>query len=297
MDDRSELLEAALDSLPEGLALADSDGNVVYWNRSAEAITGHRAANLLGRPVRDALDLLIVGGSCVWILQTEAEHIPGRGSAVRVRHQLGHELPVLTRLLVLRDALGARIGAGVIFHPAEVLDSLPHGEIGENSRVGQSQSQLEERLESEFEDSLCGNTPLGVLWVTVDQAYELRGTHGARACEAMLEKMDQTLANGLRPTEEMGRWGDDEFLVLSHEHNAAMLAAHGQVLAGLARTTEFRRWGDRVSLTVSIGAAQAEPDESLAELLSRAKAAMLASIHQGGNHITAAPRRQVCSPL
>ena len=102
--------------------------------------------------------------------------------------------------------------------------------------------------------------------------------------------------HGLRPTEQMGRWGDDEFLVLSHERTAEMLAAHAQVLAGLARTTDFRWWGDRVSLTVSIGAAQADQDETLAQLLERAQAAMLTSIHAGGNHITLAPGRQACSP-
>ena len=60
-----------------------------------------------------------------------------------------------------------------------------------------------------------------------------------------------------------------------------MLAAHAQMLAGLARTTEFRWWGDRVSLTVSIGAAQAERGEPLAGLLERAQAAMFASMRDG----------------
>ena len=54
---------------------------------------------------------------------------------------------------------------------------------------------------------------------------ELRKTHGARACETMLEAVERTLANGLRPGEEVGRWGDDEFLVLSHERSTEVLAA------------------------------------------------------------------------
>jgi diguanylate cyclase (GGDEF)-like protein len=135
-----------------------------------------------------------------------------------------------------------------------------------------------------------------VLWITVDQAGELRKTHGAGACEAMLGKMARAMASGLRPAEEMGRWGDDEFLVLSHERTPEMLASHAQVLAGLARTTDFRWWGDRVSLTVSIGAAQAEREETLADLLEKAKAAMYSSFQAGGNHITSAPGRQACSP-
>ncbi len=125
---------------------------------------------------------------------------------------------------------------------------------------------------------------------------ELRKTHGAGACEAMLEKVERALGHGLRPAEKLGRWGDDEFLVLSHERTPEMLAAHAQSLAGLARTADFRWWGDRVSLTVSIGAAQADQEEALKQLLLRAQAAMFSSIHAGGNHITLAPGGQACSP-
>jgi diguanylate cyclase (GGDEF)-like protein len=110
----------------------------------------------------------------------------------------------------------------------------------------------------------------------------------------MLDKVEHALAKGLRPAEVVGRWGDGEFLVISHERTLEMLAAHAQVLAGLARTADFRWWGDRISLTVSIGAAQADPCETLAQLLERAQGAMTASLHAGGNHITSAARRRAC---
>jgi diguanylate cyclase (GGDEF)-like protein/PAS domain S-box-containing protein len=296
MADRVELLESALDSLAEGVALADHDGCVALWNRAAETITGFASEEIVGHGVRATLDALVVGGAQRWITQTDAEKAAGRGSLVQMRHKVGHEVPVMARVLVLRDGLGARIGTGVVFHPAECIDALPHGELGEDSNVGESQTEMEDRLSTMHEDFLRSDSPLGVLWVTVDQARGLRRTHGARACEAMLEKVERTLAAGLKPAEEIGRWGDDEFLVLSHERNTAMLAAHAQTLAGLTRTTEFRWWGDRVSLTVSIGAAQAERGEPLAGLLERAQGAMLESVRAGGNHITAAQGRRACLP-
>jgi diguanylate cyclase (GGDEF)-like protein/PAS domain S-box-containing protein len=296
MVDRAQLLEAALDCLSEGIALADMEGRAVFWSRAAEAITGHSGVEVLGQKVRDALEMLVVGGSRHWTTLTDTEAHPGRGSLVEVRHKLGHTLPAMVRILVLRDGLGGRIGTGVVFHPAESLDALPHGECGAGIGVEASQEDLEDRLTAEFDDISRGQLPFGILWITVDQSHELRKTHGARACEAMLEKVEHTLVNGLRPGEEVGRWGDDEFLVISHERTPEMLAAHAQVLAGLARTADFRWWGDRISLTVSIGAAQADPAESLAQLLERAKAAMISSIHAGGNHITPAPWRHECLP-
>ena len=294
--DRMELLESALDSMAEGFALADHDGRLALWNRAAETITGFASAETVGHSVREMLDALVVGGARHWIRQPDAVSAQGCGWPLRVRHKVGHEVPIVARVLPLRDGLGARIGTGVVFHPAEVLDALPHGELVEDSNIRKSQVEIEDRLAAMHEDFIRSDTPLGVLWVTVDQACGLRRTHGARACEAMLEKVERTLASGLKPAEEIGRWGDDEFLVLSHERNAAMLAAHAQSLAGLARTTDFRWWGDRISLSVSIGAAQAERGEPLAKLLERAQFAMFASVRAEGNHITAAPGRPACLP-
>jgi PleD family two-component response regulator len=88
----------------------------------------------------------------------------------------------------------------------------------------------------------------------------------------------------------MGRWGADEFLVVSHERTAEMLVAHAQTVAGQARTADFRWWGDKVSITVSIGAAhwRSETDETLAQLLDRAKKAMESSTSTGGNRVSGA---------
>jgi diguanylate cyclase (GGDEF)-like protein/PAS domain S-box-containing protein len=297
MVNRAELLEAALDSFPNGIALLDGEGRVLFWNRAAEAITGYAGMDLLSRPLPEQLLLDSLG------LDAQAagvEEWPEGESMVRFQHKMGHEMPVIAQKLVLRDGLGGRIGTGIVFHPAESLDALPHGECSEDSGAQSSLDELEMRLGAALGDYSNGGLPFGVLWITVDQAHGLRKTHGAGACEAMLEKMGRVLTGGLRPAEAMGRWGDDEFLVLSHERTAEMLAAHAQVLAGLARTADFRWWGDRISLTVSIGAAQAERNgtqaETLAELLARAKKAMTSSFHAGGNQITSAPGRQTCLP-
>ena len=295
MTDRTELVEAALDSLPNGIALLDTDCEIVFWNRAAEAITGHASVDLLARPVPEALEPMLCGAR-ERDREEDAAPETGHGMPVLARHRLGHDVQTILRSLILRDGMGRRIGTAVVFHPAESLDALPRGECGEGSGVEKSQTDLEERIEEEFEDFTRAGVPFGLLWITVDQAHELRRTHGAGACEAMLEKMEHALVNGLRPAEELGRWGDDEFLVLSHERTPEMLAAHAQRLTGAARTADFRWWGDRVSLTVSIGAAQANLEETLAQLLGRAQSAMVASMHEGGNHITLAPEGQSCLP-
>jgi diguanylate cyclase (GGDEF)-like protein len=186
-----------------------------------------------------------------------------------------------------------------LFHPAESLDALPHGESSEDAGADEGRGEFEERLQMEFDDFTRGGPPLSVLWIGVDQAQELRKTHGASACHAMREKVRHALVHGLRPAEEMSRWGDDEFLIMAHERSAEMLASHAKTLAGLARTADFRWWGDRVSLTVSVGAAQAISDgaETLARLLERAREAMETSSRTGGNRATVAANDAATAPV
>lgn len=295
MSDRSELVEAALDSLAYGIVLVGCEGPVMFWNRAAESITGYTSMEMVGRAVPAMLEALLAGSQDADCAEEPAA-TQGRGAPVAARHKLGHTVMVIARTIVLRDGLGGRLGTAIVFHPAESLDALPRGEGGEGTGIEESQAELEERIEEVFEDFMRAGVPFGVLWIVVDQAHDLRKTHGARACEAMLEKVERTILNGLRPAEEMGRWGEDEFLVLSHERTPEMLGAHAQRLAGVARTADFRWWGDRISLTVSIGAAQADAAETLVRLLGRAQAAMVSSMQAGGNQITLAPGGQACLP-
>jgi|SRR5579862_740051 len=296
MTERVGLMEAALDVYPEGLALLDGEERVVLWNRAAEQMTGHPGAEIVGRPLPEALEVLATGRNCEMYGEPRNGPQPGRGSLVHAQHKLGRDVPAIARSVVLRDDLGARIGTAVAFHPAELLNALPHGETSEVEEVRQSRAELKDRLENEHEMFVHEGAPLAILWIAVDQGRDLRRTHGARACETMLEAVERTLANGLRPGEEIGRWGDVEFLVLSHESSIEGLQSHGQMLAGLARTADFRWWGDRISLTVSMGGTMAEPEETLAPLLERARSAMQHSMHAGGNQVTVVARRQPCSP-
>jgi len=189
----------------------------------------------------------------------------------------------------LRDALGRRFGTLLRFHPVEEIDTLPHGAMdadgGREDRVEASQADMEERLDEAWQEWHTNAVPFGLLWISVDQAAMLRKTHGRDASDAMLGIVERTLLHGLKPTEILGRWGTHEFLVLCHERTAEMLDAHAYRLGSLARTADFRWWGDRVSLTVSIGAAHAAEDEPLRSLLLRAQRGMQESALLGGNHI------------
>jgi len=295
-ENRAEILAAAMSQLEEGIAVLDAASRVLFWNPAAEAITGYLSADLLSRTIpSDAYEI---------DLQHHAAHASheragpekqeNNGSTERpllviLRHKQGHSLPAMLRRTPLRNALGKRFGTLLRFHPVEEIDTLPHGALDEDesreNRVESSQADMEERLDEAWQEWHTNAVPFGLLWITVDQAAMLRKTHGRDAACAMLGIVERTLLHGLKPTEILGRWGTHEFLVLCHERTPEMLDSHAHRLGSLARTADFRWWGDRVSLTVSIGAAHAAEDESLRSLLLRAQRGMQESTYLGGNHI------------
>ncbi len=290
MSDRAELIEATLDSLPDGVGLVGSDGRVRFWNQAAQGITGYTAVELVGHDMPEALEPLLRYGSGIENRESPDAPRENHRSVEEVRHKFGHPVPVIASILVLDNELGERIGSAVIFHPVESQDALPQSDSSFASDIKGARAELLERLQIEYDDHRRGGAPVGILRVHVDQAPELRKTHGVAACQAMLEKVYYALAHGLRPGEEIGYWSNDGFLVIAHERSGEMLAGHAQTLTGLARTADFRWWGDRVSLTASVGAAQAstEPGESLTHMLQRALEAMEISIREGGNRATVA---------
>jgi diguanylate cyclase (GGDEF)-like protein len=268
---------------------------VSFWNQAATSITGFASVQIVGRPLPESLQGLlapVTSESAVAKAANESSH----SVVVHLRQENLQDVAVQAQTRLLRDSLGQRTGLAVSFHPTRGLDVLAHGESTDSEQLKQSQADLEERLQSAYDEFTHKNAKLGVLWITVDQGEQIKHTHGAKAFDGMLDVTERVLALGLHPDEFIGRWGESEFLILSHERNLEVLGSHAFTLVGLARTADFRWWGDRISVTVSIGAAQVGADETLANLLERAKRAMHASLHAGGNHVTPARGGDACLP-
>ena len=292
MADRTELMDSALEASPEGIALVSDSGQVVLWNHAAEEISGFPGIEVIGRRTPFELEpLLFPGPLSAMEAGTRQEH----GSVCHLQHKLGREIQVIARIRVLRNDLGERIGYAVIFRIGDRRGQLAASEPDPGSEVEPSREEFVQRIEEAFAESKEANGPFGLVWISVDQAAEMCRSHGTRACSAMLDSLERTLSNHLHTGEEIGRWDDAEFLILTPEATADRLSARMQVFAGLGRTAVFRWWGDRISVTVSAGAALAEPEEDLERVMERAHEAMTTSIHGGGNRATMAPGRQPCS--
>jgi diguanylate cyclase (GGDEF)-like protein len=324
MSDRVAMLEATLDLIEEGVAVLDEQSNVLFWNKAAASLTGYTADEMIwgrcpeklytideehrnrvgasakargrGAPAQEAIGY---GGAIAGYTNQSLPDRPSEGdednaasqqapNLVAMSHKLGHTVPGMLRKCVLRDLQGTATGSALLFYPVEEVDALPHGETGDDVGIERTQAEMEDRLDAAYHQWLTTSMPFGLMWITVDQAQSLRTTHGRDACESMLRTVEQTLLRQMNPAETIGRWGNNEYLVLSHERTAELLLEHARRLVGQARTADFRWWGDRVGLTVSVGVCQAAEGDTLQTLLSRARQAMQSSGYAGGNCVTEA---------
>jgi diguanylate cyclase (GGDEF)-like protein len=275
MSCRVDMLEATLDHIGEAVVILDGKSNVLFWNRTAAQLTGYSPVDVLAH-------------ACPNLITSQFGQIDlgsGKPSATTLNHKLGYTVAGMVRVFDLHDSLGASSGKALLFYPIEDLETIADVESPDAIDIEHNHSEMKDRLEAAHHQWMTGDIPFGLLWIKVDQAESLRKSHGRDACESMLRTVQQTLARQRKPSEVIGRWEASEFLVLTHERTPELLVEHAQRLAGIARTADFRWWGDRVGLTVSVGAAFAAEGHTLHSLLNGALDAMQSAVYAGGNQV------------
>lgn len=291
----AEICRAVVDSLELGVHVIGRDHKIRLWNRAAEKITGYPCAEVLGRRCCDDLrmhcalgaDGLPCAAGCP--LKSTLEDGEARHAYAYLRHKMGHTVPVRLRTFILRGANGEAVGA------AESFSEMQEEAIGEEESPllrgipEPGTPRTHEYIESWLERSLHGrgrdSRTFGVLQMQVDQLARLRVTHGREASEALMRVVSQTLVCSLHSSDIFGRWNDTDFLVIAHDANARALELDADLLRTLVKSAEFRWWGDRIPLTVSVGGTMAHPGDRQGDILARLGAALKQSIAGGGDRV------------
>ena len=106
---------------------------------------------------------------------------------------------------------------------------------------------------------------------------DFRARYGQEAAISILRVLARTLRNTIWPTDFVGRWSEDQFLViLSGCDQEALRAVSDRVLKMVGHAT-IEWWGEELSVAVSIGGGVAKAGDSAESLLLRAQAAMKAN--------------------
>jgi len=131
--------------------------------------------------------------------------------------------------------------------------------------------------------------PLSMLLVDADHFKDINDQWGHGAGDLVLKWLGRTIQNNLRQTDLGARIGGEEFVVLLPEtpaENAQIMAQRlQQAIEALSVQVTST---DRANVTVSIGVAGLQPDETLDQLMNRADRCLYEAKEQGRNQVVMA---------
>ena len=287
-----------LDSLFDGVYFVDLDRRVTYWNAAAERITGYSKAEVIGRACSDNLlrhidaagcELCLEGCPLSETIQDGTSHETG----VFLHHALGHRVPVSIRTSPVRDDNGTIIGAVEIF--------------SDNSSSLQILQEFEKLKQTAYLDALTavGNRrygemtlstrifelqnhdiPFGVLFVDIDYFKLFNDSYGHKTGDDVLVMVAKSISYSLRKMDTVARWGGEEFIVILPGATDVIISSVSERIRVLIEGSFLLIGGEKVYVTVSIGATMSRSDDSAETIVSRADQLMYQSKNRGRNRVT-----------
>ncbi len=278
--------------------MVDSERRITFWNRAAEELTGYAAKDVVGtlcpqgvlRHV-DADGEPLCGDRCP-LLATMTDGTR-QEAEVFLHHAEGHRVPVSVAASPVYDEAGSIIGAVESFR-----DNTPSQEILERVRELEGMAYIDSLtglgnrrctvsvLEGRLDELSRYGWRFGVLFIDVDDFRDFNNQWGHTVGDHALVLVGRSLLGSLRQSDFAGRWGGDELLaVIGNVDRTGLERAAKRFLALLATST-LTAGGETIPLTVSIGAALAEPGDTVEGLIQVADQLMYCSKAAGCNRVT-----------
>lgn len=149
-------------------------------------------------------------------------------------------------------------------------------------------------LRREWRRSQRKGTSIGVVMADIDQFRRINESHGQGVGDIVLGEVAQRICSFLRPYDAIGRYGDDELLILLPEVDPTETYAIAERLRYAVASRPIMHAGDVIPVTISLGAAasdviHAEPDF----LIGEADGALACAKQGGRNRVELATCYQV----
>ncbi|MFT6433144.1 MAG: diguanylate cyclase (GGDEF)-like protein [Candidatus Azotimanducaceae bacterium] len=141
---------------------------------------------------------------------------------------------------------------------------------------------LDDKLQSEIEIYKRTGNPMSVILLDFDNFKEVNDNRGHAAGDDLLIRISSVIKERIRTTDSLFRYGGDEFVVLAANADLETSSQLAEDLRALVDADESVS-GYRVS--ISLGVAEYQRDESMPGWLGRADAALFESKRSGRNRV------------
>jgi diguanylate cyclase (GGDEF)-like protein len=130
-------------------------------------------------------------------------------------------------------------------------------------------------------------TPTVIIMLDIDHFKRINDRRGHDAGDRVLQKISELILNNTRASDKFGRWGGEEFMLISTNTSVAMAAALAEKLRLVIFNTAFEE-DSPVSVTASFGVAAILPGEDFKAAFKRADEALYKAKALGRNCVVIA---------
>ncbi len=288
-----------VDHLYDGVYFVDCNRKIVYWNSSAEKLSGFSAADMVGS---FCYDNRLNHTDSKGVLLCQCDKCPLakslrdgllREAELYLQHKNGHRVPVSVRISPIRNDSGQIVGAVEIF--------------SDNSAKSQLRQQLERFKQLSLIDMLTGlgnrrfgevemaakleemqqvREPLfGVLFADIDHFKRVNDRYGHDVGDQVLQMVAKTIQNGVGNAGMAFRWGGEEFMIIIYADTPQQLQSAAERIRVLVEQSEHRWCKQSIKVTITIGAAAAQLTDNEETIIRRADELLYQGKNSGRNKV------------
>jgi diguanylate cyclase (GGDEF)-like protein/PAS domain S-box-containing protein len=279
--DEAVVCRSILECLPTGLCVVDIQKKIIFWSNGAERITGHLRHEVVGRCLTADPLLRCDHPSCEFCseecpLDRTMKTSQPTDATGFLHHKAGHEVPVRLHTVPLHNEHGSIIGAVETFEDIQQL-TAEHPKYG--SRLSgcvddvtgvATRAMTQSHLREIFANFGDAHVPFGILCVQIEGLDRFRISFSPEAASSLLRVTARTLESALWRSDFVGRWADDQFLVILKGCRETALRSVSERIRRMLASDAIEWWGERRTLPVSIGRATARIGDSIESTLDRA---------------------------
>jgi len=145
------------------------------------------------------------------------------------------------------------------------------------------------RLTIEAARAKRSGAPFCVAIGDIDHFKAFNDKYGHETGDLVLKNVAAAIESGVRLEDMAARWGGEEFLILFSEDDLAGAIEAAERIRVAVSSCEAQAEGTELCVTITLGLAQFDPDESVEDLIARADEAMYKGKAAGRDTVVASP--------
>ena len=276
----------ALEYLHDGVCFTDYKKNIVYWNTGAENITGYPVEAATAQKCCSIVDHIDINGNKLCEDRCPISRVMQTGTkqeaTLFIRHKQGHRVPVIARIIPVRNEIGEIIGIIELFADntqkemeQAKIKALTKAAYVDSLTELPSKQYIQGRLLTMLQNLPRNKDSFSILYINIDRFREVNQQYGISIADKILKMVGQSLLACIQDPDLVGRWHGASFIVICGHSKKSLTLLLADKIKSLIAQSSFTLNNNPVHISVSIGYATAQSFDTLDSLVEKAAKATI----------------------